>query len=215
MECKNCKQQEAIKYSKYSTGEFCSRECSRSFSTKDKRLEINKKISTIQTGKGKGDVKKECLFCKNKFIIEWRKRKQIYCSISCSTKWKNENLLMAKKGGLASVSSQTKKKRSKNEIYFYELCKDKFDKVLSNEPMFNGWDADVIIEDIKIAVLWNGKWHYEKIKKEHSVEQVQNRDKIKMKEIEKEGYRVYVIKDLGKANKEFVEKEFKKFIDNL
>jgi hypothetical protein len=81
--------------------------------------------------------------------------------------------------------------------------------------MFNGWDADVIIEDIKTAILWNGKWHYEKIKKEHSVEQVQNRDKIKLMEIENMGYKSYVIKDLGKANKEFVEKEFKKFIDNL
>jgi hypothetical protein len=34
-------------------------------------------------------------------------------------------------------------------------------------------------------------------------------------EIENMGYKSYVIKDLGKANKEFVEKEFKKFIDNL
>jgi hypothetical protein len=127
----------------------------------------------------------------------------------------NTNLSIAQKGGLASVASQSKKKRSKNEIYFYELCKDKFNKVLSNEPMFNGWDADVIIEDIKTAILWNGKWHYEKIKKEHSVEQVQNRDKIKLMEIENMGYKSYVIKDLGKANKEFVEKEFKKFIDNL
>ena len=34
--------------------------------------------------------------------------------------------------------------------------------VKHNEAIFNGWDADVIIEDIKLAVLWNGKWHYEK-----------------------------------------------------
>lgn len=49
--------------------------------------------------------------------------------------------------------------------------------------MFNGWDADIIIPNIKVAVLWNGKWHYEQIKKGHSVKQVQNRDKIKLKEI--------------------------------
>jgi predicted RNA-binding Zn-ribbon protein involved in translation (DUF1610 family) len=102
-------------------------------------------------------------------------------------------------------------KRSKNEIYFAELCEQHFSKVLSNEQMFNGWDADVIIEDIKTAVLWNGKWHYEKIMKNHSVEQVQNRDKIKLKEIEKCGYKSYIIKDMGKYNKNFVEKEFKNF----
>jgi len=45
MKCKNCDINEAIKYSKYSTGEFCSRKCSRSYSTKNKRFEINKKIS--------------------------------------------------------------------------------------------------------------------------------------------------------------------------
>lgn len=215
MECKNCKHKEAVKYSKYSKGEFCSRECSRAFSTKEKRKEINIKISISLGGRGSGKVKKECQICQKEFEVSWKKRSQVFCSVSCATKWKNINLSMAQKGGLASVVSQSKKKRSKNEIYFYELCKDKFNKVLSNEPMFNGWDADIIIEDIKTAILWNGKWHYEKIKKEHSVEQVQNRDRIKLAEIEKMGYKPYVIKDLGKANKKFVEKEFQKFIDNL
>lgn len=45
MKCKNCNEKEAVKYSKYSTGEFCSRECARAYSTKEKRKEINKKVS--------------------------------------------------------------------------------------------------------------------------------------------------------------------------
>lgn len=102
-------------------------------------------------------------------------------------------------------------KRSKNEIYFGELCSNYFKKVLLNECIFNGWDADVIIEDIKVAILWNGKWHYEKIMKKHSLEQVKNRDKIKINEIKKAGYTPYIIKDMGKHNKEFVENEFEKF----
>lgn len=32
--------------------------------------------------------------------------------------------------------------------------------VENNKPMFNGWDADVLIFDFNIAVMWNGKWHY-------------------------------------------------------
>ena len=31
--------------------------------------------------------------------------------------------------------------------------------------IFNGWDADIILTDLKIAILWNGKWHYEKLTK--------------------------------------------------
>jgi len=78
--------------------------------------------------------------------------------------------------------------------------------------MFNGWDTDVIIEDLKIAILWNGKWHYEKCNKKHSMKQVQNRDKIKIKEIKKCGYFLYIIKDLKGKNDEFVVEEFSKFL---
>ena len=81
--------------------------------------------------------------------------------------------------------------------------------------MFNGWDADVIIEDYKIAVMWNGVWHYKKITENHSVEQVKNRDKIKIKEITNCGYEPYIIKDLGGYDTEFVEKEFKKLKEKI
>lgn len=45
--------------------------------------------------------------------------------------------------------------------------------------------------------LWNGVWHYKKLRKQHSVEQVQNRDKIKIKEILNSGYNYIVVKDFG------------------
>ena len=117
--------------------------------------------------------------------------------------------------GKHSAEIQSKIRRSKNEIYFFELCKKRFNDVKHNEAKFNGWDADVIIEDVKYAVLWNGRWHYEKLKDKHSVEQVQNRDKIKIQEIKNCGYVPYVIKDMGKFNQKFVEEEFEKFINNI
>lgn len=61
-------------------------------------------------------------------------------------------------------------------------------------------------------LLWNGKWHYEKITEKHSVKQVQNRDKIKVDEIEKYGYIPYIIKDMGKFSENKVNKEFNKFL---
>ena len=38
--------------------------------------------------------------------------------------------------------------------------------------MFNGWDADIILPDYKIAILYNGKWHYEEISKQVSLIQI-------------------------------------------
>lgn len=114
--------------------------------------------------------------------------------------------------GRKSAEAQTANKRSKNEIYFAELCKEKFSEVLENAPIFNGWDADVIIPELSIAILWNGIWHHKKIREKHSLRQVQSRDKIKIKEIKKLNYIPYVIDDLGRYNPEFVEEKFEEFL---
>lgn len=83
MKCKNCEQKDAVKYSKYTSGEFCSKECSRAFSTKSKRKEINKKVSQKLSGTGNENVKKECAYCKIEFEVEWKRRKQKFCSKDC------------------------------------------------------------------------------------------------------------------------------------
>lgn len=69
--CKNCETNDAIKYSKYASGNFCSIKCARSFSTKEKRKEISEKVSNKLKGKPTGI---------NNFTIEkriefWKKRK--------------------------------------------------------------------------------------------------------------------------------------------
>ena len=115
--------------------------------------------------------------------------------------------------GLKSCNIQMEKRRSENEIYFCKLCEDSFNKVTHNENKFNGWDADVLIYDYKVAVLWNGNWHYIEIKKDSPLEKIQERDKKKIKEIEKMGWIPYIIEDRGKYNKTFVENEFQKFMD--
>ncbi len=50
MKCKNCNVNDGIKYSKYASGDFCSRECAKSYSTKEKRLDINKHLSIKNSG---------------------------------------------------------------------------------------------------------------------------------------------------------------------
>ena len=193
----------------------CSRACANSRihtqDTKDKIAKTLRKNPIIEKRIKEKKIREKnekivnCLHC-NKETTNSK-----FCSRSCNTTYGNLNG-NGRKAGLASVKAQSENRRSKNEIYFGKLCHEKFESVLFNEQMFNGWDADVIIPELKIAVLWNGRWHYEKIKEKHSVLQVQNRDKIKEEEIIKAGYKSYVIKDMGKYNKSFVEKEFQKFL---
>lgn len=190
--------------SKKSKKRFCSRKCANSHIISDEmKFKLSKQLK-FRVKIKKPQHKKICEFCKNEYLTYNIKRK--FCSKSCSTK---NFISFSRKGGLKS--SQNKVKRSKNEIYFSELCKKEFSNTLCNAQIFNGWDADIILPDLKIAILWNGKWHYEKITKQHSVSQVENRDKIKINEIIKFGYSPYIIKDMGKYNKTFVEKEFEKF----
>lgn len=102
---------------------------------------------------------------------------------------------------------------------FCNLCEDYFGKerVLHNEPIFNDWDADIILLDYKLAILWNGPWHYKKVIEGHSLEQVQNRDKIKIAEIEKAGYTAYIINDGAnkRMTKQQVYEEFNNLLNSL
>jgi len=154
-----------------------------------------------------------CKVCKKEFKPKYARN--TICSTEC-----NKNIysipehlekarLNCKKAGQQSATNQSR--RSKNEIYFSELCSQYF-KITANEPFFDGWDADVIIHSERVAILWNGIWHYKQISKTQSLLQVQTRDKIKFDVIEKMGYTPYIIKDMGKYNKKFVEQEFEIFM---
>ena len=87
MKCICCQKNEAIKYSKCSSGKFCSRKCAYSYSTKAKRKEINKKVSIKLIGnhnsnrKHKPLIKIKCKYCKK--IFETKYENQKYCSHKC------------------------------------------------------------------------------------------------------------------------------------
>ena len=144
-----------------------------------------------------------------------KKKTQIFCTRLCNTLYNREFNISCSLAGLASVAAQSETRRSKNEIAFADLCIKHFKSVECNKPLFNGWDADVIIHDLKIAVLWNGIWHYKQIRKKHSVKQVQARDTYKLKQIADCNYKSYVIKDIGKFDLNKVNDEFNKFLDYI
>ena len=101
-------------------------------------------------------------------------------------------------------------KRSKNEIYFANLCSLHY-RILTNVKMFEGWDADIILPDQKIAVMWNGIWHYKKVTRSHNLEAVQCRDALKILAIRKCNYLPYIIVDMGGYSPKFVREQFHTF----
>ena len=125
-----------------------------------------------------------------------------FCSKSCSVKYSNKRRKRkpwskaarekARKTLLSKLDRITY--RSKNEKKFFKLMSQKYD-CLPNERMFNGFDADVVILDLKLAIEWNGVWHYKKVCKTHSLEAAQSKDKRKLKEIKKMGFNLIAIKD--------------------
>lgn len=208
------KEFENKKYSK-----FCSRSCANS---RGKRSEETKlKISQSMQKLNHQHICKVC--GKTYTYIYGTDTTNKFCSHDCLKYFRShfkdflskETLLSLHNFGVQNIIKQGDTKRSKNEIEFCNLCEEYFNNVEHNKSIFNGWDADVIIHDIKYAILWNGKWHYEQITKSHSVKQVQNRDKIKIQEIINSGYTPYIIKDLGSYNLDFVKEEFNKFIQYM
>lgn len=108
--CKNCGKEFTEKYSKTSSGEFCSRTCAAKYSALIKREETNKKQHDIMFGikyvNGERiNIKEEyyknpkiCPICGN--IIPYEKKKFKTCSQECSKKLCSQTL---KKKGVYSI----------------------------------------------------------------------------------------------------------------
>lgn len=141
---------------KKSNNNFCSKSCSAKFNNKiiDRTLSEESKNKIRE----KLQKSKKCVNCEN--IICGSRRKT--CSKECLEKFLAISAhSRGKKGGLSSASKQIR--RSKGEIMFAELCIEYFGKqdILCNQTIFkdkneNYWDADIVINSIKTAILYNG-----------------------------------------------------------
>ena len=141
-----------------------------------------KKVSTEKSIHLKQLHISECKICHTSFI-----GKRATCSKHCL----HESFVSAGK-----KTASTRTLRSKDEIKLFELCSTHFQSVTHNESIFNGWDADIIIYDTKTAISWNGIWHYKQMPfNNHSLLQVQNRDKIKHHEINSAGWNHLIFED--------------------
>lgn len=185
---------------------FCSHTCSTTFNNKNKKLNHDQKHKISLSLKEYHSKYTKLIFIDNAICLECNKLfefkygcKYKYCSYVCSGKHSYK------------IRKNEIHKRSKNEIYFSELCLQWYNNVLTNIKMFDGWDADIILTDQKVAIAWNGSVHYVNIWKNDTLYKVQKRDKIKEEAINKHNYDLYVIKDLGKYNIKFVQEQFELF----
>lgn len=98
-------------------------------------------------------------------------------------------------GQAASVSPFTKRGRSRNEVAFYNKLLEIFPAAVHNRRMFGEYDADIILEEFKIAIHWNGPLHYRSIFGDDLLHNIQQRDILRYKAIESCGYENYIIDD--------------------
>jgi very-short-patch-repair endonuclease len=174
---------------------FCNQSCSavynnrhRSQKTYDKQRTsllntIAKKPKIVKAPKEKILKTNICKICNETFETFGNPK-------SCSKKCKSILLSVA---GRKSASIRIT--RSKDEIKLFNLCSTAYD-CIPNHIIADGWDADIVIPAQKIAILWNGPWHYKQMPhKNHSLLQVQTRDQIKTKLFESLGWRVLIFED--------------------
>ena len=95
MNCEYCNQ---VHDGKFGSGRFCSKKCSRGFSTKSKRKEINEKIRKTLTLE---PYKKDCQNCHSSYITKDKHQK--FCCANCSRLFHATNPLTQEKIRLARL----------------------------------------------------------------------------------------------------------------
>jgi hypothetical protein len=142
--CENCNSQHD---GSIGSGRFCSLTCSRSFSTKHKRTEINKKVSLKLTLEKPVKI---CSICNSEF-----KTKNEYCSRSCANisqigKPKNGNY--SNNGGLRDGGGRAK-------TFLYVNCDNESMQLNKEEILV----AKILDEcELKWNRNWNGFEYYDK-----------------------------------------------------
>jgi hypothetical protein len=173
---------------------FCNHSCAAKFNSKKRPSGHNSRVT-------------QSLSLLNNQSFMQRKRPKRVCLISwcvvCRSLIKNSknktcsDTCLSTRFSLAGKTSAAKIIcRSKDEILLFDLCSTHFQSVRHNEQLVDGWDADIIIDDINTAILWNGPWHYKQMPhNNHSLKQVQNRDRIKIKSLTDAGWNVLIFED--------------------
>ncbi len=120
----------------------------------------------------------------------FKKTKNSFCGSSCSATFNNK--------------LKRKSRRSKIEAKFYNLIVKEFPdlNILSNDKtMLDGYEVDVAIPELKLAIEWNGIVHFKPIYGQTKLDNVQSRDADKLKIASNKDINLIVISDLVSNDK--------------
>ena len=139
--CKKCSKEYTLnltekEFDKNGFRKNCSRSCANGRKLSNKI--IKEKQSKIKTPTIQYNL--ICKNCNKEFI--YRNNKKLGCCRKCTIQYKmstGELIDYGKKGGQNSAKTQFERRRSKNEIYFYELCFKHFVNIENNKAIFNNW----------------------------------------------------------------------------
>ena len=215
--CKNCGKEFEEKYSKWSDGNFCCKQCARSYSSKEKRQEINANVSKtlkeyFKTHQhphlGKPNPRKgmitlvdwKCPYCGKTIKIKSAlAKKRKFCSGTCRNIHNNK---------LINGS------RSKAEDILYQRLIEEFPtlQIIRNDRnTLNGLEIDIFIPSLKIGIEWNGIFHYKDVHNNGKLQIIQEKDNLKKQICLEKGIELLVIQDLT-SNKKFIFNEVEKII---
>lgn len=154
---------------------FCSRKCSSSYT--QTKLEVS------------------CHLCGEKF---YRRPSEIkantFCSKSCATTFNN--------------TKKRKSRRSRCEKILFDLLKEEFQSleiIPNDKTLLPGYEVDIAIPSIKLAIEWNGIVHFKPIYGQNKLNRIQERDKEKLALANQNHINLIVVPDL--VSKEHYVKE--------
>ena len=194
---------------------FCCHKCSSCYYNSLRTpMKEEQKMKISNTLKNKyPSTNSYCIICKKHFKGTFKGKKT--CSVNCLKLRQIEN-------GKNWINNSTvnRRGRSRNEGYFAKLIKNDISNVITNKRMFNGFDADIILLDQKIAIHWNGPFHYRQIFTEEHFNNIKHRDELRYEEIKKCGFTNYIINDsdnkgFNKAKVEYEATRFLSFLKNI
>lgn len=224
--CKNCGKEFLEKYSKWSNGDFCCKECARSYSTKNKRQEINEKVSKTLKGRiiEKNSLLKNinikqqyekapllCPICNNIILYERYIKHRKTCSTECGKELAKRN--HSHQGG----GYRKRAGRSKHGYYKGIYC----DSTYELAYLIYCLDHNINIKRCEetFEYEYNGKkhkYHPDFIVNDEIIEikgYHNNLVDIKMKSIINRKYKILYINDLFKSF-EYVSKAYNKKFHN-
>lgn len=139
MKCKNCNENDAIKYSKYSSGEFCSRKCARSYSTLNdnnikKIINCSSCGDEIEVDKRSDPKRTKCKKCKNQFKKKRSNghsgKREIRICKNCEKEFKCLSIKIRQGGGIfcskeCHYDYMKSKKRNEKERKYWNILYQK------------------------------------------------------------------------------------------